>query len=200
MEYLRDLPSKTDAFTAATYERVRHEPGHVNRPYISTTDKGPKYILTSSDENLVLEEMRRKKAAEATRRDPVGFPPTPSLSSIAPTSWDTSEVPPSSALERQQQQRPGESQEEQTEPPQRVFKRPRIALSNAAAAAAAVRANSAGSSSSSSTSSRLSTPLPTTASSSSTTSSLRGLSPSPYSSRTRVTTQGSSSRTRRPLS
>ncbi|GJJ70560.1 hypothetical protein EMPS_02909 [Entomortierella parvispora] len=206
MEYLRNLPSKSDAFTAATYERVRHEPGHVNRPYFSTKAKAPNFLMASSDENLVLDAMRRKKAADALQKTPMGFPPVPSLSSVAPSTWtsagptppqasspSTSSSSPSTALqiqqrEQEQQQQFRRQRETGQEPggedretsrsgePQRTFKRPRIALSNAAAAAAAATngGRSSGSSAALSTSSLPARQSSSSSSSSSSTYSVAG--------------------------
>ncbi|CAO3570946.1 unnamed protein product [Mortierella alpina] len=63
MEHLRNLPSKTDAFSTASYERVRADHSH-NRPFFTTHGQTPhQVVLPSSDENLVLAAIRKKKQA-----------------------------------------------------------------------------------------------------------------------------------------
>ncbi|KAG0380847.1 hypothetical protein BGX24_004057 [Mortierella sp. AD032] len=59
MECLRNLPSKTNAFQTATYERVRTEHSH-NKPFFATSGQEPHQVLASSDENLILAVIRQK--------------------------------------------------------------------------------------------------------------------------------------------
>ncbi|KAF8935234.1 hypothetical protein BGZ58_005152 [Dissophora ornata] len=69
MEYLRNLPSKTNAFSNATYERVRSS-NTQNRSYFATHDQTPNQILASSDENLILAAIRHKKQVSARTERP----------------------------------------------------------------------------------------------------------------------------------
>ncbi|KAF9586729.1 hypothetical protein BGW38_006271 [Lunasporangiospora selenospora] len=125
MEYLRNLPSKTNAFSTASHERVRREHPQ-SKPYFSTTNQTPKQVFeSSSDENLILAAFRQKSLASAeqvvaTQLEGPKRRAGPNLSrpgtATRDRSTDMDEVPV---------------------PQQRLYKRPRIALSNAAPVSAA---------------------------------------------------------------
>ncbi|KAF9434564.1 hypothetical protein BGZ76_007792 [Entomortierella beljakovae] len=110
MEYLRNLPSKTNAFSSASYERVRGGSSAQDRTYFTTQDQTPKQIVQpSSDENLILAAIRHKKEISVNKSE------RPSIQQVP----DPSE---------------SESGRDSPQPP-RLYKRPRIAISNAAHAA-----------------------------------------------------------------
>ncbi|KAF9388339.1 hypothetical protein CPB97_001194 [Podila verticillata] len=109
MECLRNLPSKTNAFSTATYERVRSSHGH-QRPYFSTANQPPRQIVVpSSDDNLILAAIQRMKQIKSTQ------PSEPPKRSTTP------EISPET-----------ESSQNRRQEPPRLYKRPRIALSAAA--------------------------------------------------------------------
>ncbi|KAG0034142.1 hypothetical protein BGZ81_006014 [Podila clonocystis] len=109
MELLRNLPSKTNAFSTATYERVRSAHGH-QRPYFTTSNQTPRQIVVpSNDDNIILAAIQQTKVTKSIQ---------PSEPPKRPTTPEISPETQSSASRRQ-------------EPP-RLYKRPRIALSTAA--------------------------------------------------------------------
>lgn len=103
MEYLRNLPSKTNAFSSASYERVRGSTRSQGRPYFTTMDQTPNQTLPSSDENLILAAIRQKKQIAELNAEQPKKTPEP------------------------------ESRSDHGDAQHRPFKRPRIALSNTTA-------------------------------------------------------------------
>ncbi|KAG0251704.1 hypothetical protein BG011_007431 [Mortierella polycephala] len=143
MECLRNLPSKSTAFSTATYERVRGgDNTHRNRPFFTTQDQTPHQFQPSSDENLILDALRQKKMRAVMKAEEAKRPATPDIDTGTGKQPSSSSSGPSSTSAIPQQQ---------TQP--RLFKRPRIALSYAAAATAAVAASTSSRSTSSSSSS-----------------------------------------------
>ncbi|KAF9189618.1 hypothetical protein BGZ51_009437 [Haplosporangium sp. Z 767] len=143
MECLRNLPSKSNAFSAATYERVRGgDNTHRNRPFFTTQDQTPHQFQPSSDENLILDALRQKKMRAAMKAKETKRPATPDIGN-GTAKQPSSPSGPSSSSSSSTSATP----QQQTQP--RLFKRPRIALSYAAAAAAASTSSQSVSSSSS---------------------------------------------------
>ncbi|OAQ34415.1 hypothetical protein K457DRAFT_14253 [Linnemannia elongata AG-77] len=138
MECLRNLPSKTNAFQTATYERVRTEHSHShNKPFFATSGQVPTQILPSSDENLILAVIRQKNKVPKSTDEHPKRPTTPEqLTEDTSMDEDT-----------------GSAQQQPTPPlpPPRLYKRPRIALSTAAAATATAASRTTTSSSSAAT-------------------------------------------------
>ncbi|KAF9548655.1 hypothetical protein EC957_005894 [Mortierella hygrophila] len=123
MECLRNLPSKTNAFQTATYERVRTEHSHShNKPFFATSGQVPTQILPSSDENLILAVIRQKNKVPKSTDEHPKRPTTPEQ-----VTEDTSMDEDTGSAQRQPTSPP---------PPPRLYKRPRIALSNAVVATA----------------------------------------------------------------
>ncbi|KAF9155947.1 hypothetical protein BG015_007978 [Linnemannia schmuckeri] len=137
MECLRNLPSKTNAFQTAIYERVRTEHSHShNKPFFATSGQVPTQILPSSDENLILAVIRQKNKVPKSTDEHPKRPTTPE------------QVAEDTVMEEDTR---SAQQQQPTSPPPRLYKRPRIALSNAAAAAAAANRTTNSSSSAAAT-------------------------------------------------
>ncbi|KAF9927767.1 hypothetical protein FBU30_002884 [Linnemannia zychae] len=122
MECLRNLPSKTNAFQTATYERVRKDHSAHSKPFFATSGQVPHQVLPSSDENLILAVIRQKNKVPKSTDEHPKRPTTPEQKEEDTIMEDDST--------------PTRQEQSTSSPAPRLYKRPRIALSNSTVASA----------------------------------------------------------------